>query len=179
MRSRRFAHGKHVVMVTVEADAFCGPLLAQRAQRSRRRLQPCLWRSAGADLRSGGLGARRRVQRRRRRAVATNGCRISRSRRRRPCGATMGSRRSRRRSAASIRRCSIHSSTAPSLRSRSTAVCNATGLTPAPDGLAYPASQHRRDPGADAPAQRGRRAASQGAGGSDLIARARWPADRL
>ncbi|MDA8107591.1 MAG: Gfo/Idh/MocA family oxidoreductase [Betaproteobacteria bacterium] len=26
-----FAHGKHVVMVTVEADAFCGPLLAKRA----------------------------------------------------------------------------------------------------------------------------------------------------
>jgi predicted homoserine dehydrogenase-like protein len=26
-----FAHGKHVVNVTVEADAFCGPLLAQRA----------------------------------------------------------------------------------------------------------------------------------------------------
>jgi predicted homoserine dehydrogenase-like protein len=26
-----FAHGKHVVMVTVEADAFCGPLLAERA----------------------------------------------------------------------------------------------------------------------------------------------------
>ena len=27
-----FAHGKHVVNVTVEADAFCGPALAQRAQ---------------------------------------------------------------------------------------------------------------------------------------------------
>ncbi len=27
-----FAHGKHVVNVTVEADAFCGPLLAARAQ---------------------------------------------------------------------------------------------------------------------------------------------------
>src|SRR3954467_402571 len=26
-----FEHGKHVVMVTVEADAFCGPLLAQKA----------------------------------------------------------------------------------------------------------------------------------------------------
>ncbi len=29
-----FAHGKHVVMVTVEADAFCGPLLARRAQQA-------------------------------------------------------------------------------------------------------------------------------------------------
>ncbi len=27
-----FAHGKHVVMVTVEADAFCGPLMAERAE---------------------------------------------------------------------------------------------------------------------------------------------------
>ncbi len=29
-----FAHGKHVVNVTVEADAFCGPLLALRAQEA-------------------------------------------------------------------------------------------------------------------------------------------------
>jgi predicted homoserine dehydrogenase-like protein len=28
---RAFAHGKHVVNVTVEADAFCGPLLAKKA----------------------------------------------------------------------------------------------------------------------------------------------------
>jgi predicted homoserine dehydrogenase-like protein len=27
-----FRHGKHVVMVTVEADAFCGPILAERAR---------------------------------------------------------------------------------------------------------------------------------------------------
>jgi len=29
-----FAHGKHVVNVTVEADALCGPLLAHRAQQA-------------------------------------------------------------------------------------------------------------------------------------------------
>ena len=29
-----FAHGKHVVNVTVEADAFCGPLLARKAQQA-------------------------------------------------------------------------------------------------------------------------------------------------
>lgn len=29
-----FAHGKHVVNVTVEADAFCGPLLASEAERA-------------------------------------------------------------------------------------------------------------------------------------------------
>jgi len=31
-----FAHGKHVVNVTVEADAFCGPLLARRAAEAGR-----------------------------------------------------------------------------------------------------------------------------------------------
>ena len=31
---RAFAHGKAVVNVTVEADAFCGPLLARRAQQA-------------------------------------------------------------------------------------------------------------------------------------------------
>jgi len=29
-----FEHGKHVVMVTVEADAFCGPLLARKAKEA-------------------------------------------------------------------------------------------------------------------------------------------------
>ncbi|NBW25981.1 MAG: flagellar biosynthesis protein FlgA, partial [Betaproteobacteria bacterium] len=29
-----FTHGKHVVNVTVEADAFCGPLLALKAQQA-------------------------------------------------------------------------------------------------------------------------------------------------
>ena len=29
-----FTHGKHVVNVTVEADAFCGPLLARKAQQA-------------------------------------------------------------------------------------------------------------------------------------------------
>ena len=29
-----FAYGKHVVNVTVEADAFCGPLLARKAQQA-------------------------------------------------------------------------------------------------------------------------------------------------
>lgn len=31
---KAFSHGKHVVNVTVEADAFCGPLLAKRAQEA-------------------------------------------------------------------------------------------------------------------------------------------------
>src|SRR5690606_38806484 len=29
-----FSHGKHVVNVTVEADAFCGPLLAREAEKA-------------------------------------------------------------------------------------------------------------------------------------------------
>jgi predicted homoserine dehydrogenase-like protein len=29
-----FRHGKHVVMVTVEADAFCGPILTERARQA-------------------------------------------------------------------------------------------------------------------------------------------------
>jgi predicted homoserine dehydrogenase-like protein len=29
-----FKHGKHVVMITVEADAFCGPMLARRAEEA-------------------------------------------------------------------------------------------------------------------------------------------------
>ena len=29
-----FGHGKHVVMVTVEADAFCGPILARKAREA-------------------------------------------------------------------------------------------------------------------------------------------------
>jgi predicted homoserine dehydrogenase-like protein len=44
-----FAHRKHVVNVTVEADAFCGPLLATRAQTAGvvYSLGPHLWFSGG------------------------------------------------------------------------------------------------------------------------------------
>jgi predicted homoserine dehydrogenase-like protein len=40
-------NGKHIVMVNVEADSVAGPLLARKAKRGRRRLQPRLGRSAG------------------------------------------------------------------------------------------------------------------------------------
>ncbi|MFZ9733897.1 MAG: NAD(P)H-dependent oxidoreductase [Burkholderiaceae bacterium] len=39
-----FDHGKHVVNVTVEADAFCGPLLARRAEQ-----KACLYSLAFGD----------------------------------------------------------------------------------------------------------------------------------
>ena len=79
-----FAHGKHVVNVTVEADAFCGPLLARKAAAAGVVYslafgdQPALicdlvdWaRTCGFPV----VGA------------ATSGCRISASRRPRPSGA--------------------------------------------------------------------------------------------
>jgi predicted homoserine dehydrogenase-like protein len=58
-----FGHGKHVINVTVEADAFCGYALAQEGRGSRRDLFDGLWRPAGADLRSGRLGAHLRLHR--------------------------------------------------------------------------------------------------------------------
>ena len=48
--------GKHLVMVNVEADVLCGPLLAARARAKGPRLQHGLWRPAGHHLRAGGLG---------------------------------------------------------------------------------------------------------------------------
>ena len=56
------AHGKHIVMVNVEADALAGPLLARKARGGRRRLLAGLGRPAGADLRARRLGARLRLQ---------------------------------------------------------------------------------------------------------------------
>jgi predicted homoserine dehydrogenase-like protein len=135
-RAGALRHGKHVVMVTVEADAFCGPLLAQKA-RGGRGLQPRLRRPAGADLRPGRLGARRGFP----------GGRGGRGHKWLPHFAQStpetvwgyyGLTPEQAKSAASIRRCSIRSSTARSRRSRRSAVCNATGLTPAPEGLLYP-----------------------------------------
>ncbi len=56
------AHGKHIVMVNVEADALAGPLAGAQGAERRRDLQPRLGRPAGADLRAGRLGARLRLQ---------------------------------------------------------------------------------------------------------------------
>ena len=61
------AAGKHIVMVNVEADVLAGPLLAEEARQRRRGLFAGLWRPAGAHRRDGGLGARHRLSRRRRR----------------------------------------------------------------------------------------------------------------
>ena len=83
-------HGRHIVMVNVEADVLAGPLLAQRARRGGSRLFDGLWRSAGADLRDGRLGARRRVSTWSPPARAPSICPLITRRRRRRSGGITG-----------------------------------------------------------------------------------------
>ena len=61
------AHGKHIVMVNVEADALAGPAAGAAGAGGGRRLLAGLGRPAGADLRARRLGAHLRVQGGRRR----------------------------------------------------------------------------------------------------------------
>ena len=56
-------HGKHIVMVNVEADALAGPVARAQGEGRGRGLQPRLGRSAGAHLRARRLGARLRASR--------------------------------------------------------------------------------------------------------------------
>jgi len=56
-----FRNRKHVIMVTVEADAFCGPLLARRAQEAGV-IYSLAYGDQGPYLRPGGLGRRGRLQ---------------------------------------------------------------------------------------------------------------------
>ena len=111
-------HGKHIVMVNVEADALAGPLLARRAARGGHRLFPRLRRPAGAHLRAGGLGARRGLRGRR----GGQGHEIPARLPRLDAGHGVGPLRFHARdggaAATSTRRCSTPSSTAPSRRSR-------------------------------------------------------------
>ena len=60
-----FHHGKHVVMVNVEADVLAGPLLAREARSANVVLLHGLRRPAGAVLRTRRLGAVLRFQSRR------------------------------------------------------------------------------------------------------------------
>ena len=55
-------HGKHIVMVNVEADALAGSAARAQGEGGGRGLQPRLGRPAGADLRARRLGARLRLQ---------------------------------------------------------------------------------------------------------------------
>ena len=132
-----FQHGKHVVMVTVEADAYCGPLLARRAQEAGVVYslaygdQPALicdlvdWaRAAGFSVVAAGRGHKwlpHYAQSTPETVWGYYGLT--------PEQAQVGGLNPKMFN-------SFLDGSKPAIES--TAVCNATGLTPAPDGLAYP-----------------------------------------
>lgn len=132
-----FRHGKHVVMVTVEADAFCGPLLARRAREAGVVYslaygdQPALicdlvdWaRAAGFNVISAGRGHKwlpHFAQSTPETVWGHYGLT--------PEQARIGGLNPKMFN-------SFLDGSKPAIES--TAVCNATGLTPAPWGLAYP-----------------------------------------
>jgi predicted homoserine dehydrogenase-like protein len=132
-----FAHGKHVVMVTVEADAYCGPLLARKAAEAGVVYslaygdQPAIicdlvdWaRAAGFPVVAAGRGHKWQAHY----AQSTPdtvwqhwGLSAEQAR--------VGGLNPKMFN-------SFLDGSKPAIES--TAVCNATGLTPAPEGLAYP-----------------------------------------
>jgi predicted homoserine dehydrogenase-like protein len=133
-----FRHGKHVVMVTVEADAFCGPMLAKRAQEAGVVYslaygdQPAIicdlvdWaRAAGFSVVAAGRGHKwlpHYAQSTPETVWGYYGLT--------PEQARIGGLNPKMFN-------SFLDGSKPSLET--TAVCNATGLTPAPEGLLYPA----------------------------------------
>src|SRR6266853_6313916 len=132
-----FQHGKHVVMVTVEADAYCGPLLARCAQEVGVVYslaygdQPALicdlvdWaRTAGFSVVAAGRGHKwlpHYAQSTPETVWGYYGLT--------PEQAQVGGLNPKMFN-------SFLDGSKPAIES--TAVCNATGLTPAPEGLAYP-----------------------------------------
>jgi predicted homoserine dehydrogenase-like protein len=133
-----FRHGKHVVMVTVEADAFCGPLLARKAAEAGVVYslaygdQPALicdlvdWaRAAGFPVVAAGRGHKwlpHFVQSTPETVWGHYGLT--------PEQARLGGLNPKMFN-------SFLDGSKPAIET--SAVCNATGLTPAPGGLAYPA----------------------------------------
>ena len=137
--SPRIAHGKHIVMVNVEADVLAGPLLARAGARRGRRLFAGLRRPAGADLRNGRLGAAPAASTV---VAAGKGTKylpayhaVDAGNGLGPLRPDAGTGEARR---ASTRRCSTASSTAPSPAIEMAAVANATGLALPQDGLLFP-----------------------------------------
>jgi predicted homoserine dehydrogenase-like protein len=132
-----FRHGKHVVMVTVEADAFCGPLLARKAAEAGVVYslaygdQPALicdlvdWaRAAGFPVVAAGRGHKWLPHFAQSTPETVWGY----------YGLTPEQAR-----AGGLNPKMFNSfldGSKPAIET--TAVCNATGLTPAPEGLAYP-----------------------------------------
>jgi predicted homoserine dehydrogenase-like protein len=132
-----FRHGKHVVMVTVEADAFCGPLLAVRARQAGVIYslaygdQPALicdlvdWaRAAGFSVVAAGRGHKWLPHFAQSTPETVWGY----------YGLTPEQAVAGRLNPKMFN--SFLDGSKPAIES--TAVCNATGLTPAPGGLAYP-----------------------------------------
>ena len=133
-----FAHGKDVVMVTVEADAFCGPLLAERAEQAGVVYslaygdQPAIicdlvdWaRAAGFPVVAAGRGHKWLPHFRQSTPETVWGYYGLT-----PEQAEIGGLNPKMFN-------SFLDGSKPAIES--TAVCNATGLTPAPGGLEYPA----------------------------------------
>src|SRR5438045_5738949 len=132
-----FEQGKHVVMVTVEADAFCGPLLAQKAAAAGVVYslaygdQPALicdlvdWaRAAGFPVVAAGRGHKWLPHYAQSKSETVRGYPGLT-----PEQAKLGGLNPKMFN-------SFLDGSKPAIET--TAVCNATGLTPAPDGLLYP-----------------------------------------
>jgi predicted homoserine dehydrogenase-like protein len=132
-----FRNGKHVVMVTVEADAYCGPILAQKAAAAGVIYslaygdQPALicdlvdWaRAAGFAVVAAGRGHKWLPQ-----YAQSTPDTVWQHWGLTPEQARLGGLNPKMFN-------SFLDGSKPSIES--TAVCNATGLTPAPEGLAYP-----------------------------------------
>src|SRR6478752_69035 len=149
-----FAHGKHVVNVTVEADAFCGPLLARKAADAGVVYslafgdQPALicdlvdWaRTCGFPVVAAGRGHKWLPHFAQSTPETVWGY----------YGLTPEQAR-----AGGLNPKMFNSfldGSKPAIET--TAVCNATGLTPAPDGLAYPAGSVDEIPSLMRPASEG------------------------
>lgn len=135
-----FRHGKHVVMVTVEADAFCGPLLAQKAAAAGVVYslaygdQPALicdlvdWaRAAGFPVVAAGRGHKWQAHYAQSTPESVWGYYGLTPEQARVGGLNPKMFNS------------FLDGSKPAIEA--SAVCNATGLTPAPGGLAYPAGR--------------------------------------
>lgn len=135
-----FEQGKHVVMVTVEADAFCGPILARKAQQAGVVYslaygdQPALicdlvdWaRASGFNVVAAGRGHKWLPE-----YAQSTPETVWEHWGLTPEQARLGGLNPKMFN-------SFLDGSKPAIES--TAVCNATGLTPAPDGLSYPAAR--------------------------------------
>ena len=151
---------------------------AARAPRARggHRLFARLRRPAGAHLRAGGLGARRRLHRGRRGQGHQVPARLPRLHAAHGVGPLRLQRRDRWRKGDF--NAQMFNSFLDGTKSgiEMAAVANATGLTPAPDGLAFPPCGVDDLPRVLRPARRGRQPAPRRAGRGGLEPRARRPA---